>query len=117
MSSTIFTVSIQNSRLCLLAAAHNLPVCSGVFPDISDGPGGILGFGGSERLRANGLPFTGIILFDPDDVATVSDDVALHELGHGMYKLSMSTISDSVACVGCISARGWYAVAQRWSRG
>ena len=84
MSSTIFTVSILNLRLCLLAAAHNFPVCSGVFPDISDGPDGVLGFGGSEHLRPNGLPFTGIIMFDPADVATIDAALVLHELGHGM---------------------------------
>lgn len=59
-----------------------LAVCVGVFHDSFDGPSGFLGFGGTEYIRPNGLPFTGIIFFDPDDADMLSSVIIQHEMAH-----------------------------------
>jgi hypothetical protein len=55
-----------------------------------DGPSNVLGYAGPEYIRsANGLPFSGSMVFDLDDVARLQGNgggkflnTILHEMGH-----------------------------------
>lgn len=85
MLSMIFTVSFHKGNYLHFIAHLLWSVCSGVFSERSDGKGNVLGFGGAERTRSNGLPFTGIMFFDPADIDTLSNEIALHEMGHGTW--------------------------------
>ena len=67
----------------------DLHICSGVFAAISDGVGGALAFGGAERTRANGVPFTGLMAFDPADQSSLDSTTVLHEMGHGKNHLQL----------------------------
>ena len=61
-----------------------------IFVNLSsiDGPGGVLGSAGPCYFRTpSGLPITGVMTFDTDDLAELSadgllEDVILHEMGH-----------------------------------
>lgn len=54
--------------------------------------------GGAERIRSsNGLPYTGIIALDPADLNILTEEVVLHEVGHGKFAAFGSSLLNNPA--------------------
>lgn len=84
----------------------DLHLCSGMFDEVSDGAGGALAVAGAERTRPNGVPFTGLMAFDPADQSSLDTLTVLHEMGHGTNGLSLvNNLYLSIACSRSYSSR------------
>jgi Leishmanolysin len=81
----------------------DLFVCAGY--QAIDGPSNVLGFAGPEYIRnSNGLPFSGVMTFDIDDLTRLRGNgggkflsTILHEMGHVLG-------TSACSCRGCLAA-------------
>lgn len=77
--------SIKHPDCAYPSIVDDLYMC--VYADTIDGLGNVVGMGGWNKLRANGMPLLGFAFFDTADIQRLIDNgnmlnVVLHEFGH-----------------------------------